>query len=252
VTQPRLLRERSERVCTLVLNRPQVLNAIDRALLEELDKALDDLQGDPEIRGLVITGAGDRAFSSGADVRELARLSATDAVKLMRYGQAVFRRLSRLPYPVVAAVRGFALGGGFELVQWCDIVVASTDAVFGHPEITLANVPGWGGSQLLPRLIGRSRAAWIILTGTYWPALAAREAGLVHLVVPPEKVLASAQGLAQDLSARSPAALRIAKRLLWEATDSRLSEGLAREAEGVGECWTTVERQRALESFLTR
>ncbi len=248
----RILVEREPGIATLTLNRPRVLNAIDRATLVDLDRAIAQIEADTSVRCVIVTGRGDRAFSTGADVYELARLSPEAAVAQMRYGQAVFRRLSRLPQPVVAAVRGYALGGGFELVQWCDLVVAAEDAVFGHPEITLANVPGWGGSQVLPRLLGRPRAAWVVLSGARWPAGAMMATGLITQLVPADQVLSAARALARDLSERSATALALAKRLVWDAEERPLTEGLRAEADAVGQCCKTEEQRRAVAAFIRR
>ena len=185
-------------VALLTVNRPDKLNALNARTFEELSKALDALEADAAVRAVVVTGAGDKAFVAGADISELAGLDAAGGKAVALRGQAVFARLERFPKPVVAAVNGFALGGGCELAMACHIRLASTSAQFGQPEVNLGLTPGYGGTQRLPRLVGRGPALELLLTGSRIGAERARELGLVTAVHPPEGVLPAARERAES------------------------------------------------------
>jgi enoyl-CoA hydratase len=247
-----LAAERHEATLLITLDRPQRLNALDRQLLAALDEQCEAIAADPDVRAVVVTGAGDRAFCAGADVNELDGLTPGDAFALMRYGQGVFDRLAALPLPVLAAVNGVALGGGCELALACDIRFAASSARFGQPEITLANVPGWGGTQRLPRLIGAGRAAEMILSGELVDATTAQAWGLANRVIADDQLLEETLTFAGQLTARSRTALAGAKRAMAFGLAHGMTAGLVVEADAVAECCATEEQHAAAQAFLNR
>jgi len=249
-----ILRERRGPVLLATLNRPTKGNALNRALLGQLSNLVADLErscGTPVgVRALVLTGAGTKTFSAGADVTELDGIGGNGAREQMRFGQMIFDRLEALPIPVLAAVNGYALGGGLELAMACDIRLAAPTALVGQPEINLGNVPGWGGTQRLPRLVGRGRANEMIFGGQMITAQRAAEIGLVNAVE--EDAVAAALAMAMAFAAKSPIALRGAKRAIAIGLQSGLTEGQVVEADAVGVCCDSEEQQQALAQFLQR
>jgi enoyl-CoA hydratase len=203
-----LLVERDGAVAIVTINRPKVLNALNRQTIDELEQAMLDLQRDEAVRAIVLTGAGEKSFVAGADINELAVLSPAEGQRHGRRGQAVFDLIEDLGKPVVAAINGFALGGGCELAMACTLRVAADSARFGQPEINLGIIPGYAGSQRLPRLVGRGRALEILLTGDMVPAARAYEMGLVNRVVPAADLLTEARKLAAALASKAPVATR--------------------------------------------
>ncbi|WP_219469165.1 enoyl-CoA hydratase/isomerase family protein [Nonomuraea rhizosphaerae] len=247
-----LVTERRDAVLVVTLNRPERLNALDRELLTALDELCAAVSGDPHVRALVVSGAGDRAFCAGADVNELDGITPADALALMRHGQRILDRLAGLDQPVVAAVNGVALGGGCELAMACDLRLAAPDARFAQPEITLANVPGWGGTQRLPRLVGAGRAAEMILTGRPVDAPTALAWGLVNRVVDGGRLLEEAITFAGELAGHSPTATAGAKHAMATGLRHGPEAGLFAEAEAVAACCATAEQQAAVRAFLDR
>ncbi len=249
-----VIRDRSAAVEVATINRPGKGNALSVAVLRALESIVTDIEttygSDAGPRVLVITGAGDRAFSAGADITELAGITGDAAREQMRLGQRIFHRLEALPIPVIAAVNGHALGGGLELALACDIRVAARTAMLGQPEITLANLPGWGGTQRLPRIVGRGVATEMILLGEPITADRAYELRLVNRVA--DDALGAALDLAQQLAARSRVAVRGAKRAIAVGLQAGLTEGLAVEADAVGACCGTSEQREAVQAFLNR
>lgn len=249
-----LLRERHGSVLVVRLNRPSKGNALNHALVGALDDLATELEvaaSDPDgPRALVLTGAGDKAFSAGADVHDLDGVSASQAREQMRRGQRVFDRIEELPMIVVAVINGYALGGGLELAMAADLRIAAPGARFGQPEITLENLPGWGGTQRLPRLIGLGRATELILTGELVDAGRAFDIGLVNRVEadPLDVAISLATGVAQ----RSSVAVRGAKRALQAGLDAGLRTGLAVEADAVAACCETPMQRAAVQAFLNR
>jgi len=247
-----LLSECCGPVAVLTLNRPERLNALDRQVLAEIDAACAALAPDPAVRAVVVTGAGQRAFCAGADVNELDGISPGDAFELMRFGQRVFDHVAELPKPVIAAVNGVAFGGGCELALACDVRFASASARFGQPEITLANVPGWGGTQRLPRLVGAGRAAHMILSGRPVAAEEALAFGLANRVVDDERLLEEALAYAGELARHAPLALRLAKQAMNFGLEHGQAAGLINEADAVAQCCATDEQRAAVSDFLAR
>jgi enoyl-CoA hydratase/carnithine racemase len=211
-----VLLEVQDEIALLTLNRPAVLNALDESTYLALDAALADLEARSDVRAVIVTGQGERAFSAGADLRYMRALTGEPRQEFILLTYRVTNRLAYFPRPTIAAVRGYALGGGFELVMACDLRVAGADAQFGLPEITLGSVPGSGGVQRLPLLVGPTRAKELILTGRRLPAVEALAWGLVNQVVPPPELLMAARTLAQTVCGHNPIAIEHAKRALQD------------------------------------
>jgi enoyl-CoA hydratase len=249
-----LLRERHGSVLVALLNRPRKGNSLSRALIAALDQLATDLAhgaSDPDgARALVLAGAGGKAFSAGADVHDLDGVSASTAREQMRRGQEVFDRIEQLPLVVIAAVTGYAVGGGLELAMAADLRIAGPEAKFGQPEITLENLPGWGGTQRLPRLVGLGRASELILTGELIDAGRAYEIGLVNRVE--QDPLDAAITVATTVARRSAVAVAGAKRALRAGLDGGFRVGLAVEADAVAACCETPMQRAAVQAFLNR
>jgi enoyl-CoA hydratase len=249
-----LRRERHGSVLVALLNRPRKGNSLNHALIAALDDLATDLAhgaSDPDgPRALVLAGAGGKAFSAGADVHDLDGVSASRAREQMRRGQQVFDRISQLPMVVVAAVSGYAVGGGLELAMAADLRIAGPDAKFGQPEITLENLPGWGGTQRLPRLVGLGRATELILTGELIDAHRAYDIGLVNRVE--ADPLQVAITVATSIAARSAVAVGGAKRALHAGVEGGLRTGLQVEADAVAACCETPAQRAAVHAFLNR
>jgi enoyl-CoA hydratase len=219
----------TDRVATITVNRPDKLNALNSATLTELDAAIDEARERSDVGGVVLTGAG-RAFVAGADISELARQSALEAKRRALYGQAVFSKYERSPKPVVAAVNGFALGGGCELAMACHVRIASEQAKFGQPEVKLGLCAGYGGTQRLSRLVGRGRAVQLLLTGETIDAQEAYRIGLVNRVVPGDQLLSAAEALLRQMLANAPLALAHTLEAVDRGLEVTLEEGLNLEA----------------------
>jgi enoyl-CoA hydratase len=231
----------------VTIRRPDVLNALSFDLLDALADAFDALDADPACRAIVLTGEGDRAFAAGADIRELARQTSISLLVEDRF--AVWDRIGAVRKPLVAAVRGFALGGGCELALACDLVVAAEDARFGQPEITIGVMPGAGGTQRLPRAIGKVRAMELVLTGRQITAGEAAAMGLVNRVVPPDAVLAEALGLGATIAAQPPVAVLAAKEAVKLADELPLSAGLRHERRAFFALFATEDQTEGMAAF---
>jgi enoyl-CoA hydratase len=239
-------------VALLTVNRPQSLNALNRLVLEELLHALSEIRRAPQVRALIITGAGDRAFVAGADIKAMSEMSTVEGLEFCQLGYRVMRTVEELPVPVVAAVNGFALGGGLELAMACDLVLASEQARFGQPEINLGMIPGFGGTQRLPHRIGRTRAAEMILTGEMIDARKALEWGLVNRVCPAGELMRTARALAEQLLGKPLVALRQAKAALHAAATMSEDAGLRFEQEAAGVAFSTADRVEGTRAFLEK
>src|SRR5205809_4632318 len=225
--------EVADRIATLTINRPDKLNALNDATIAELGHAIDEIRVDDAVGGVILTGAG-RAFVAGADISELSGQTPILAKARARAGQDVFRRFETCPKPVIAAVNGFALGGGCELAMSCHIRIASDAAKFGQPESKLGILPGYGGSQRLPRLVGKGRALQLILTGEMIDAQEAYRIGLVNKVVPADQLLAEADKLLRGILSMGPLAVRLALEAVDQGLEMTLDEGLLLEANHFG------------------
>jgi enoyl-CoA hydratase len=238
-------------VATITLNRPDKLNALSRELLNELPKAMRAARNDGGVKGIVLTGAGEKAFAAGANIEEFTELDPLQAQRFALIGQNVFNGIENLPKPVVAAVNGFALGGGMELAMACHLRVASENAQFGQPEVQLGLIPGYGGTQRLPRLVGRWIAAELLLTGDRIRADRAHQIGLVNHVVPAGELMDKAKALIQTIASKAPVAVAMALQAL-RAADLPLQQGLQMEAALFGQCAATEDFQEGVLAFLDR
>lgn len=247
-----LLLERDDAVAIVTINRPKVLNALNRQTLAELRQALLELQADQSVRAVIITGAGDRGFVAGADISELATLSPTAAAERARTGQAVFDRIEQLGKPVIAAINGFALGGGCELAMACTLRLASDTAKLGQPEINLGLIPGYAGTQRLPRLVGKGRALELLLTGAPVTAVEAERIGLVNRVVPAADLLSEARRLAQTLAAQAPVAVRFILEAVHAGLEMSRADGSLHEATLFGLVAATDDMREGTRAFLEK
>ncbi len=239
-------------VALLTITRPQVMNALNEQVLTELADALAAVASHPQTRALVLTGAGPKAFVAGADIAAMAGMTATEALAFSRRGQAVFDAIEALPVPVVAAVNGFALGGGCELVLACDIVYAAENALFGQPEVRLGVVPGFGGTARLVRVLGRNAALEWILLGDNVPAHEAWRLGLVQKVLPPDELMPAALKAATTLASRGPLAVRAARTLVRRAQERPLADALRAEAEAFAALFDGQDQKEGMQAFLQR
>ncbi len=237
-------------VALVTLDRPRALNALDFATIARLADILEALDADPDCRAIVITGAGDRAFAAGADIRELAVQTPTSLSTDNHFHR--WERIARIRTPLIAAVRGAALGGGCELAMACDMIVAADDATFGQPEIRLGVMPGAGGTQRLTRAIGKARAMELVLTGRPMTAPEAFAAGLLTRVVPAAQVIAGALGLAGEIAAMAPVAVRAAKEAVLRAAELPLSAGLEFERRNFFLLFDTEDMHEGTAAFLEK
>jgi enoyl-CoA hydratase len=245
--------EREEAVAIITINRPDKLNALSRDTMAELDAAATALSNDPGVRAVVVTGAGDRAFVAGADINELATIeSASAATDQAAWGQAILDRFEQMPKPVIAAINGYALGGGCELALACDIRVAGESARLGQPEINLGIIPGYGGTQRLPRLVGHGMARYLIFSGDHISAQDAKAIGLVDMVVPDGELRQRVMELAHKLAAKAPIAIATAKRAINVGSQTDLASGLAFEAAQFGLTAVTEDAKEGLGAFLEK
>jgi enoyl-CoA hydratase len=236
----------------LTIDRPKALNALNASLLGQLDRALDTIESDPNVRVLILTGGGEKAFVAGADIAELKGLSKQQGRRAGRRGQRLFARFEQSRLLVIAAVNGFALGGGLELAMACDIRVLSEKAVVGLPEVTLGIIPGYGGTQRLTKLVGSGHALELIATGRKIDAASALAVGLANRVVPSESLQQTCRDLANEILANAPLAVSAAKRSVRQATEARLEEGYYAEAEEFATLCTSHDAKEGMTAFFER
>jgi enoyl-CoA hydratase len=247
-----LLLERRGAVTLLTVNRPDKLNALSRQTLAEIERAVDAFRRDAGQGVLIVTGAGDRSFVSGADIAELAALDARGAEELSRFGQGVMDRIERSPKPVLAAVNGYAFGGGCELALACHVRLASENAVLGLPEVGLGLIPGYGGTQRLPRLVGAGRAIELIATGRRVKADEALAIGLVSRVLAPDRLLAEAEALALAILKNGPLAVAAALEAVQRGVELPLDAGLRLESGLFGLLAASEDMHEGLKAFLEK
>jgi enoyl-CoA hydratase len=240
-----------DRIATLTVNRPDKLNALNASLIGELGVAIDELQSRDDVAGVILTGVG-RAFVAGADISELAGLSALEGKRLARRGQEIFRRFEASPKPTVAAVNGFALGGGCELAMACQVRIASEAAKFGQPEVKLGIVPGYGGTQRLPRLVGRGRALQLLLTGEMIDAQEAFRIGLVNRVVAADQLLPAATTVIQQMLMNAPLGIAACIDLVDRGLEMPLDDALMLEATQFGVLIATSDTAEGTRAFLEK
>lgn len=236
----------------ITINRPKALNALNAATLKELDCLLDKIATDSEVKVVIVTGAGEKSFVAGADITEMQSLNAMEGRDWGKLGQKVFTKLENLPQPVIAAVNGFALGGGCELAMACDIRIASDKAKFGQPEVGLGIIPGFGGTQRLPRLIGKGRAKELLYTADIIDAAEAYRIGLVNKVTVPEELMSTAKAMAQTIMTKASLAVQLCKAAVNEGVDTDLDTGLAYEAEVFGLCFATADQKEGMTAFVEK
>ena len=239
-------------VALVTLDRPQSLNALNTALLQQLRQAIRQAGDDASIRTVIITGSGQRAFAAGADIRELASMGPLKLQQHARFGQEVFGEIEQLGKPVIAAINGVALGGGCELALACTLRVASETAQFGQPEVNLGLIPGFGATQRLPRLVGRGRALDLLLTGRVFDAAEAFRIGLVDRVIPASSLLDEARALAQLLSDKAPVAVRATLEAVRRGAEMPLAEGQALEASLFGLVGASTDMREGVHAFLEK
>jgi enoyl-CoA hydratase len=248
-----ILIERDGPSLLITINRPKVLNALSETVLAEIDRAIDEAARDDAIRVVIITGAGEKAFAAGADIGELQALeSGLEGYRKSWRAHQLLLKLNDLPKPVIMAVNGYALGGGCELALAGDIIIASANAQFGQPEVNLGIIPGFGGSQRLPRLIGRTRAMELILTADFITAEEAERIGLINHVVSPEELLPRAKTIAQKIASKGPVAVALAKRAINEGLEIDLRSALHLEAIYFGMAIGTEDRREGTTAFLEK
>jgi enoyl-CoA hydratase/carnithine racemase len=247
-----ILYEKKGGIAYVTLNRPKVMNALSHATWEDLEAAFTDAGADDAVRGVILTGAGDKAFIAGADISELAHVSAVQAEQSSAYGQKVLNLIENLGKPVIAAVNGFALGGGCETAMACTIRIASEHAKFGQPEIKLGLIPGGGGTQRLPRLVGKGRALQLMLSGEMISAQEAYRIGLVNEVVPAAEVITRSEAILNQIFANAPIAVRYTLEAVNKGLETTQDEGLSLEASYFGLCAATEDKKEGTAAFLEK
>ena len=244
--------ETERNVSVIRFNRPKALNAINTNVLMELSNALDKIENDPEIKALILTGAGEKSFVAGADISQMVNLTPIQLRKFSRDGQQVLFRLEELPIPVIACVNGFALGGGTEITMACDFIYASETAKFGQPEINLGVIPGFGGTQRLSRLVGKSMAKELCMTGIMISAREAKEIGLVNRVFPPEKLWEETVKTARALAGKGRVSMRAMKRCIDRGYDVDLHSGCYMESDAFALCMASPDGKEGMTAFLEK
>ena len=247
-----VLYEKKGAIAYVTLNRPKVLNALNKALIEELKAVFEDARDDSAVRGVIMTGAGDKAFAAGADIAEMVNDSAVQAEEKTRYGQEVTNLIENLGKPVIAAVNGFALGGGCELAMASTIRLAAETAKFGQPEVKLGIMPGYGGTQRLPRLAGKGRALQLILSGEIINAQEAYRIGLVNEVVSNVNLISRAEAILKQIGSNGPIGVKFSIEAVNRGLETSLAEGLSLEASFFGICAATEDKKEGTSAFLER
>ncbi|WP_026894427.1 short-chain-enoyl-CoA hydratase [Clostridiisalibacter paucivorans] len=246
-----LLLKKEENVCVLSINNPKSLNALNTAVLKELDKALDEIAADDEISVIILTGEG-KAFVAGADIVEMKEKNAEEGRIFGELGANVFRKIELMEKPVIAAVNGFALGGGCELSMSCDIRIASEKAKFGQPEVGLGITPGFAGTQRLPRLVGLGKAKELIFTADMVGGSEAEKIGLVNKVVPHEELMNEAMNMAKKIAAKGPIAVKYAKTAINRGIETDIETGMAIEKDIFGLCFATEDQKEGMTAFVEK
>jgi enoyl-CoA hydratase len=252
LTLANVLYEKKASIAYVTVNRPKVLNALNTQTWADLRAAFGDARDNAEVRGVILTGAGDKAFIAGADIGELARASAVEAEQSSRFGQEVLDLIENLGKPVIAAINGFALGGGCETAMACTIRIAVDSAKFGQPEVKLGLLPGGGGTQRLPRLVGKGRALQLILSGEMISAQEAHRIGLINEIVPAADLIARAEGILGKIASNAPIAVRFALEAANKGLETSQSEGLLLEAAYFGLCAATDDKKEGTSAFLEK
>ena len=249
--EQKIIIQKENNVATITINEPKTLNALNSGILQELDATFDALAADKEIRVIILTGA-DRSFVAGANIVEMAGLNYEEAKVFGAKGASVFRKIETCPQPVIAAVNGFALGGGCELALACDIRIASEKAKFGQPEVGLGITPGFSGTQRLARLIGFAKAKELIFTGKVITAAEALAIGLVNQVVAPESLMEEVQAMAAAIAKQAPIAVQKSKEAINNGWDMDIDKGIDYEVELFAQCFETEDQKNGMNAFLKK
>jgi enoyl-CoA hydratase len=252
LTLANVLYEKRDAIAYVTVSRPKVLNALNTLTWKDLRTAFEHARDDDAVRGVILTGAGDKAFVAGADISELAHASAIDAERSSSSGQEVLDLVENLGKPVIAAINGFALGGGCETAMACTIRIAVEHAKFGQPEVKLGLLPGGGGTQRLPRLVGKGRALQLILSGEIISAQEAWRIGLVNEVVPAADLIPRAEAILKMIASNAPIAVKLSLEAVNKGMDTSLSEGFALEASYFGLCAGTEDKKEGTSAFLEK
>lgn len=252
MTYDNIIFEVENGIATITFNRPKALNALNSNLLQEFSQALDEIFGNDDIRILILTGAGEKSFVAGADITELATFDPLGAKSFAQKGHATINKLQALPIPVIAAVNGFALGGGTEMAIACDFIYASEKASFGQPEINLGLIPGFGGTQRLTRLIGKNRAKEMIFTGKMISAAEAKEMGLVNKVFSQEALMGEVTKIAKAMASKGKVSLRAAKQAINSGMDVDLTTGCMYEIDAFALCMASEDSKEGTTAFLEK
>jgi enoyl-CoA hydratase/carnithine racemase len=252
MTYENILVEKKNSIAYVTVNRPKVLNALNMATMEELRTAFHDIKNDAGVRVVILTGAGEKAFVAGADIGELAKHDAVSGKEYTHRGQSVLNLIENLGKPVIACINGFALGGGCEIAMACTLRLASETAKLGQPEVKLGIIPGYGGTQRLPRLVGKGIAMQLVLTGEIITAQEAHRVGLVNEVVAPAELIPRAEAIAQKIIANAPLAVQYAMEAVNKGMEMNLAEGLYLEATLFGVCCATEDKKEGTTAFLEK
>ena len=247
-----VLLEKKEHIAVATINRPKALNALNSEVLSDLNELVDIVAADQDIYALVITGSGEKAFVAGADIGEMSTLTKEGGEAFGKHGNDVFRRIETLPIPTIAAVNGFALGGGCELALSCDIILASEKAKFGQPEVGLGITPGFSGTQRLPRRVGVAKAKELIFSGRMIKADEAKEIGLVNAVYAPEALMDGALEMAKSFTKNAPIAVKYAKACIDRGMQMDIDGGIAVENELFAMCFATADQKEGMGAFLEK
>jgi len=244
-----IIYEKSDGIATIMLNRPEAMNAFSKDVVSEIVNAIEDVRNDDAVRVVVLTGAGEKAFSAGADIKSMIGMTALKARELSLMGEKLCLALENLEKPVIAALNGYALGGGLEVAMSCDLRVASETARMGQTEINIGLIPGWGGTQRLTRLVGMTKAKELVYTGKMIDAKTAEQIGIVNMVVPPDKFKETVRQFALDLASKAPVAVKVAKALINKGSDICLNSALALEREGFSVVASSEDLKEGVAAF---
>jgi enoyl-CoA hydratase len=239
-------------IAVLTVNRPDSLNALNKQVITDLTEAVNSIDSDPSIRCVIVTGSGAKAFVAGADIKEIDQLESVDAYKFASAGQFLFSKIETLRMPVIAAVNGFALGGGLELALACDFIIAADDAKFGLPECTLGIMPGYGGTVRLVRRIGPARAKEIAMTGGFYSSAEAFNLGVINKVVPQAELMTTVQKMAQTIASRAPKAITAIKESIHQGPDLSLAEAFKLEAKLFSQLFGTSDQKEGTKAFIEK
>ena len=246
------LYETEDGMATITINRPKALNALNKQAVQEISSRLDEAEEDETVKVIVITGAGDKGFCVGLDLKSVRGISAVDGMNLSLRGQKLTKKIEELRKPVIAAINGYALGGGLEMAMACDLRIASENARLGQTELNVGLIPGWGGTQRLPRLVGRAMAKELIFTAKMIDAKTAKQLGLLNEVVPPDELKSAVKKFAAELLTKPPVGLQLAKQLINSSIETDLTKGLVQEAQAFGVLASTEDFNEGVAAFIEK